>query len=364
MPPRLNTSPPSMKPPSSHRRDPSAPPPSSNAKKGSSVRPQRPALSHRKSASAHLPSHNHQPSISKLGPGSGPASWSVKDDGDDDRPEMAASFLQFCAMCEKQITVPNNAVLYCSESCRRKDSCKPLSASFPYTTTTMSPSTSPPSSPSMSPRAIVPPLTPTGSSPRPTPGLRIPSDLHDSKADMDPTEWKPVIWRRNGSSASLASTEAWTYLSQFHGGEEALMMMPGRRSGVHRSSASLSALNNNGVPSLTHTPSTAASSLNSSSDYMGSMYDYAATTIRPLPPRRNPSSSTSAGATKGVELVVPHIVPATTTAAAPPPPTTAAAAAAGGSDSSRPSTSPDGEREGMWLRSGGGAGSTPSRSCQ
>lgn len=188
----------------------------------------------------------------------------------------------------------------------------------------------------MSPRAIVPPLTPTGS----TPGLRIPTDLHDSKADMDPTEWKPVIWRRDGSSASLASTEAWAYLSQFHGGGggEALMMLSGRRSGIHRSSASLSALN--GVPSLTHTPSTAASSLNSSSDYVGSMYDTAAT--RPLPPRRNPSSSTSAGATKGVELVVPHIPAAA--AAAPHPPTTTAS---GGSDS-RPSTSPD--SEGTWLR--------------
>ncbi|KAL1965009.1 hypothetical protein VTN77DRAFT_6209 [Rasamsonia byssochlamydoides] len=325
----LNTSPPSMKHPSSRRDFP----PPSNAKKGSSVRPQRPGIHHRKSASAHLPSHSQQQQphlISKLGPGSGPASWSVKDD--DDKPEMAASFLQFCAMCEKQITIPNNAVLYCSESCRRKDSCKPLSASFPYTTTTMSPSTTPPSSPSMSPRAIVPPMTPTGSSPRPIPGLRIPSDLHDAKADIDPTEWKPVISRRNGSSTSLASTEAWNYLSQFHGGDEAMMMMPTRRPGhAHRSSASLSVLNG-ALPSLTHSPSTATSSLNSNSDYVGPVYDF--TALRPLPPRRNPSSSTSAGATKGVELVVPQI---------PPP-----AAAAGGD--ARSSTSPDGD--GVWLRSG------------
>jgi hypothetical protein len=43
-------------------------------------------------------------------------------------------------------------------------------------------------------------------------------------------------------------------------------------------------------------------------------YTYAADSVsvmdpgRPLPPRHNPSFSTSAGATKGVELVVPHII--------------------------------------------------------
>lgn len=38
----------------------------------------------------------------------------------DDREEaeediMAASFLQYCATCEKQIVTPSNSILYCSE---------------------------------------------------------------------------------------------------------------------------------------------------------------------------------------------------------------------------------------------------------
>lgn len=230
----------------------------------------------------------------------------------------------------------------------------------------MSPSTTPPSSPPMSPRSIVAAMTPTGTSPRPIPGhLRIPSDLHDAKSDLDPTEWKPLIsTRRNGSSASLASSEAWNYLSQFHPPAAAdesassMLMLPTRRTGyVHRSSASLSALAGYGygamipTPSLSNTPTTAASSLNSNSDYIGYMYDPPAfgggavstsssTVTRPLPPRHNPSFSTAACATKGVELVVPHIVQA--------PPTVASAAAA--------ATSPAeslGAEGGIWLQTRG-----------
>jgi hypothetical protein len=202
-------------------------------------------------------------------------------------------------------------------------------------------------------------MTPTGSSPRPIPGLRIPCDLHDANTDLDPTEWKPVISRRNGSSASLASTEAWTYLSQFHGGDEAMLTLRGRRSdgGVHRSSASLSALMQGpgpgpgqgpGVPSLTHTPSTAASSFNSNSDYVSYsysyMYDFAAAT-RPLPPRHNPSFSSSAGATKGVELVVPHFVPATPVVAA----VTGPMAAAAGQSISVSVSPKGGDGDGVWF---------------
>ncbi|KAH8696088.1 hypothetical protein BGW36DRAFT_359946 [Talaromyces proteolyticus] len=298
--------------------------PASNAKKGPSVRSQRPVLYHRKSASAQLPlhphshhphnhhshnhnhSHHHKSSLPKLlGPGSGPANWTGQHD--DDKPEMATSFLQYCAMCEKQITVPCNSVLYCSESCRRKDSRKPLSASS-YTYTTL-PSSTPPDSPPMSPRAIVTPLTPTGSS-LPASLSRIPSDLHDAKSDLDPTEWKPVIGTTN-SSTSLS--DAWTYLSQFHR-DESWATLQQRRSlaHTHRSSASLSMLGM-APPSLINTPSTVASSAtsSSSSDYIGAYYAHelsgGAGATRPLPPRHNPSFS---GATKGVELVVPHIVTA------------------------------------------------------
>jgi hypothetical protein len=39
---------------------------------------------------------------------------------------MSAGFPQFCTMCEKQIMTPNVSVLYCSQHCRLKDTNKPL----------------------------------------------------------------------------------------------------------------------------------------------------------------------------------------------------------------------------------------------
>ncbi|TGZ76681.1 hypothetical protein EX30DRAFT_230820 [Ascodesmis nigricans] len=44
----------------------------------------------------------------------------------DTDPSMAQSFLPYCAHCEKQIVIPNNSILYCSERCRRKDNTKPV----------------------------------------------------------------------------------------------------------------------------------------------------------------------------------------------------------------------------------------------
>lgn len=179
---------------------------------------------------------------------------------------------------------------------------------------------------------------------RPTLG-RIPSDLHDAQSDLDPTEWKPIIsgsdggrqHGRNASSSSLASSDAWAYLSQFHYHRDdarissstpsSLLhtMMPSRRSPptTRNSTSSLSTM---GTPSLVNTPSTTTASSSvtssppsSSGDYISAAgaattsygygaYAYAADSGRPLPPRHNPSFSTSAGATKGVELVVPHII--------------------------------------------------------
>jgi hypothetical protein len=182
--PRAETSPSTT----SHRRELSSSSTTNtntaHAKKPTTIRPQRPAIHHRKSASAHYPAHNSaraQPqSIGRLlGPGTGPASWSAQNDDDDEKYEMATSFLQYwyvsvllggsmdhvvdpaliyslvpasflvfwvvvlhsttysicticmlrsavachsawltfiySAMCEKQITVPDDAVLYCSE---------------------------------------------------------------------------------------------------------------------------------------------------------------------------------------------------------------------------------------------------------
>ncbi|PYH29503.1 uncharacterized protein BO87DRAFT_180396 [Aspergillus neoniger CBS 115656] len=256
------------------------------------LRNSRPAL-HRRGTSFV----NH--SISKLG--SGQITKQLELD-DDRQPEMAASFLNFCAMCEKQITVPDNSLLYCSESCRRKDSHKPLSASF-SSNSSMSSSTTPPASPPMSPRMIVAPMTPTKGAARSSIS-RIPSEWNDAKTDQDPSEWKPVIPMGSGAS-SLASSEAWNYLSQFHRDDT---MMPVRRPRFdHRSSTSLSALwsATGSVPPLMHTPSTAASSVSSNgSDYMSYMHDSA---YRPLPPRHKPQMSGCPSASKGLDLVVPHV---------------------------------------------------------
>ncbi|OJJ88136.1 uncharacterized protein ASPGLDRAFT_43264 [Aspergillus glaucus CBS 516.65] len=264
-----------------HRRTPS---------NGSKLRAVRPAL-HRRGTTNY--------SIHKLGSGQAKQSVSVDDDCES---EMAASFLNFCAMCERQITVPDNSLLYCSERCRRKDSCKPLSASCP-STASMPLSTSPPTSPPMSPRAIVAPMTPTR---KPSAAIRIPGEHHDAKTDLDPSEWKPVIPMGsvpNGLS-SLATSEAWHYLSQFH--DEPMPPMRRPRA-IHRTSTtSLSALSAPSVsgialPALTSTPSTVASSFSSNaSDAPGLLHE--PIHHRPLPPRHSSSS-----VTKGVQLVVPHV---------------------------------------------------------
>ncbi|KAJ5202552.1 hypothetical protein N7449_004631 [Penicillium cf. viridicatum] len=270
------------------RRSPSSP----HASKSKSTRP---ALHRRGTSGANV-------SISKLG--SGQKGASKPPTSTDDIEFDMASFLNFCAMCENQITVPNNTLLYCSESCRRKDSCKPLSASLP-SMSSMSSNTTPPTSPPLSPRTIVAPLTPTRVPSHSIPTMRIPSHVHDAKSDLDPTEWKPVLTR---NASSLASSDAWNYLSQFHRGTGEPMLS---RPTVQRSSSSLPALaggvahSHSHVPSLTNTPSTVASSFSSTaSDYLGSMYE-----ARPLPPRHNPYFS-GTSVTKGVELVVPHIASA------------------------------------------------------
>lgn len=189
-------------------------------------------------------------------------------------------------------------------SCRSKDSRKPLSASLPSMSSMSAMNTTPPTSPPLSPRPIVAPMTPTRVPSLPIPAIRIPSDVHDAKSDLDPTEWKPVLPGRTASSTSLASSDAWNYLSKFHGGDETMLT---RRPASHRSTASLPALvgGASNVPALTHTPSTVASSVSSTaSDYMAMASLSETSVARPLPPRHNPSYCSSA---KGVELVVPHV---------------------------------------------------------
>ncbi|KAL4917482.1 life-span regulatory factor-domain-containing protein [Aspergillus aurantiobrunneus] len=262
---------------SHHRRTPSGP-------NSSKLRAARPSFHRRGTSFANI-------SISKLG--SGQVRSATTDD--DPMPEMAASFLNYCAMCEKQITVPDNRLLYCSESCRRKDTHKPLSASLSSYSSISTPST-PPSSPPMSPPTIVAPLLPTKAPVTASQPIRIPTDSHEAKTDLDPTEWKPVI-PTDARHSSLMTSDAWKYLSQFHGDDSVLPIRRAR--GRNQSSTSLSTL-----PSLSHTPLTPSSVSSSASDYMGHMYE---SVHRPLPPRHKPCFSGSGSVSKGVELVVPHI---------------------------------------------------------
>jgi ECL1/2/3 zinc binding proteins len=79
----------------------------------------------------------------------------------------------------------------------------------------------------------------------------------------------------------------------------------------HRSTPSITSLNGTGTntPSLAQTPTTASSSLSTSAEHTTPGYDF---NTRPLPPRHDPSYSSSAGAAKGIELVMPHVAPPAT----------------------------------------------------
>lgn len=207
---------------------------------------------------------------------------------------MAASFLQYCAMCERQILTPSNSILYCSEACRRKDSCKPLELAA----AAISPISTPPSSAPSSPRLILPLRSPTGRMTSSTASIRIPGDIHNARSDLDPNEWKPKLQRRSESEASR-------YLSQYH---RSIASDADDDKSVHhplRAQSSTTSIASMTIPSLSlsDTPSTASSSLSGSPDY-----DF---NRRPLQSRHNPLYSASAGTTKGIDLVMPLVTPAT-----------------------------------------------------
>jgi hypothetical protein len=211
--------------------------------------------------------------------------------------DMAASFLQYCAMCEKQILTPSNAILYCSEACRRKDSCKPLSLAAVAMNNT------PPSSAPSSPHSLLPIRTPTGATSTTIASIGIPAGRHSANSDVDPTEWKPRLLCRSNS-------EAFRYLAQFHSPTSAVASDAGGEGGgdghrhlfSHRSTTSIASMTTPSL-SLSQTPSTASSSLST-----GAEHDF---NTRPLQSRHNPMYSASAGTTKSVDLVMPFVAPST-----------------------------------------------------
>ncbi|THC99540.1 hypothetical protein EYZ11_001000 [Aspergillus tanneri] len=146
-------------------------------------------------------------------------------------------------------------------------------------------------------------MTPTKAPAMSTPAIRIPGKFNDAKTEEDPSEWKPVISMGSSSPSALGSSEAWHYLSQFHGREAPLLRRP--KTNRHSSSSLSTLISATGpLPSLAHTPSTVASSISSCASDISYVPD---SSHRPLPPRHNPCFSSSASATKGVELVVPHV---------------------------------------------------------
>lgn len=206
------------------------------------------------------------------------------------------------AMCEKQITTPCNSILYCSETCARRDSRKPLSAA-----NIMSTSPSTPTAPS-SPRPILQPRTPTGVSPvTDVPTVRIPADNHPYRPDLDPTEWKPKATRNGRPALNRYDSEAFQYLSSFH---RAINKNNDHSDNNTAGGIQVGVPNISDVaatapttPSLGNTPTTAASSWSISTS---AGYDY---NTRPLMPRHNRWYSTSLVGGAGVDLVTPHIPP-------------------------------------------------------
>lgn len=206
---------------------------------------------------------------------------------------MASSFLQFCAMCEKQIVVPNSSILYCSESCRRRDSFVPTTNLY---LNLMSPTEIGPSahsdsnfdlSGSRSP-AHVAAMQPT---PRPTSDARIPPVAHNGKSDLDPTEWKPAEPTLMESKSPPSpkdgkpklplrtGNEAFSYLSKFHRSNDSLSSKRRPTLGHDRST-----LSSRTAPSLSHTPTASTSSEESLS---GTPYEFVARPTLSMPTTTN-----------------------------------------------------------------------------
>ncbi|KAH6625696.1 life-span regulatory factor-domain-containing protein [Boeremia exigua] len=193
---------------------------------------------------------------------------------DEDEDPMAVSFLNYCTVCEKQIIVPSNSVLYCSESCKKKDAEKSLTY-YDY---------SPPTTPfsnftfdDLHFHDIIPQRSPTQSHSK-----RNSYASSEGSIDED--------YHRSDSDAS-------NYLRQFQNianGTDTVRPVRPRYERASTSSANFSA-----APSLSHTPT---SSYSFSLPY--TPYTQASNN-RPLPPRTHGSSYAS----KSIDLVTPMTGP-------------------------------------------------------
>ncbi|KNG48200.1 hypothetical protein DDE82_007130 [Stemphylium lycopersici] len=197
---------------------------------------------------------------------------------DDDEDSMAVSFLNYCTVCEKQIIVPSNTVLYCSESCKKKDTEKSLTYSYDHY--------SPPTTPfanftfdDLAFRDIVPQRSPTQ-----------PDSKRSSCAFSDTSS--------DDNSDDRYHSEASAYLRKFQS-TPAYSPDTVRPYRPRYNRASTSQYSFSAAPSLSHTP---ASSVSYSLPYTPA--------TRPLPPRTKPSHSGSYGANaKSIDLVTPLTAP-------------------------------------------------------
>ncbi|KAF1847505.1 uncharacterized protein K460DRAFT_374557 [Cucurbitaria berberidis CBS 394.84] len=203
-------------------------------------------------------------------------------EGEDEDESMAVSFLNYCTLCEKQIIVPSNSVLYCSESCRKKDSEKSLTYSYD--------NYSPPTTPfanfsfeDLTFRDIVPQRSPTQ-----------PESKRSSCAFSDISS-DDNLWSSDDRS-QRSDSEASRYLRYF----QASLSNAAETARPYRpryTRASTSQVSFSAAPSLSHTP---ASSVSFSLPYTPA---YPPPTSRPLPPRNNPH--TSSYSSKSIDLVTP-----------------------------------------------------------
>lgn len=197
---------------------------------------------------------------------------------DDDEDSMAVSFLNYCTVCEKQIVVPSNSVLYCSESCKKKDSEKTLDY---YYYDHYSPPTTPFANftfDDLAFRDIVPQRSPTQPDSK-----RSSCTFSDISSDDNSDE-------RHQLDASK-------YLRKLHF-TPAYCPDAVRSHRPRYNRASTSQYSFSAAPSLSHTP---ASSVSYS-------LPYTPATTRPLPPRTKPSRNGSYGS-KSIDLVTPVTAP-------------------------------------------------------
>ncbi|KAL1603240.1 hypothetical protein SLS59_004336 [Nothophoma quercina] len=186
---------------------------------------------------------------------------------------MAVSFLNYCTVCEKQIIVPSNSVLYCSENCKKKDAEKSLTF-YDY---------SPPTTPFTNftfDDLHFPDIIPQ----------RSPTQSHSKRNSYASSEGSiDEDYHRSDSDAS-------NYLRQFQNisnGTDTIRPIRPRYERASTSSANFSA-----APSLSHTP---ASSYSFSLPY--TPYTQPSNN-RPLPPRTHGSY-----ASKSIDLVTPMTGP-------------------------------------------------------